>query len=930
MESLRVWKAFLGIGDAPVALEGHLGPEIRGVGGQTEVSGWGRPETPNMVANPTDRALRIPGNLKAKGVAMHPSPTHAVAVGWRSPVSARVRVTSAVAHAHPECGNGVTWSLEVRQGATRRRLQQGVSAGGGPAKTAEVSGLELHVGDVVSLLIGPRDGNHSCDLTDVDLVIETESEAGAAGAVPRWSLTADVASDVLAGNPHADRQGNPGVWHFYAEPVQGGDSGWTVPEGSILARWHAVEAGPERDRLAQAFQELLIADSPAEATPAADRRLRDEILSLHGPLLSSVRRLGLKLPQGTTPYAGAEAYGLDPARFGRDPEGNEVEGRSLAVRAPSVVEVRFPAEMIAGAELVTTARLDPVHGREGTVQVQLTSGTVTERQRLQAGEPILVHPGSEAESRVSAGMETLRQWFPAAVCYPRVVPVDEVVTLALYHREDESLKRLMLDDAGRVAIDRLWDELHFISHDALGLVDAFQQLMEYATQDSNPALFEPMRKPIMEGAETFRARLRSAEPAHWEALLRFVERAYRRPLDDAGRAGLRTLYDRLRASDLPPEEAFRSVVARVLVSPAFLYRPEVPGPGRESVSVSDWEQATRLSYFLWSTVPDDALRAAAAAGRLREPAGLLAEARRMLRDPKVRRLAVEFGCQWLHIHGFDELDEKSERHFPEFATVRGPMYEEAIRFFTDFFAEDRSVLELIDSDHAFLNETVAKHYGVPGVVGTEWRRVGGMRAVGRGGVLGLGATLAKQSGASRTSPILRGNWVAEVLLGFKLPKPPKNVPPLPEDENATEGLTLRQVVERHSSVPECAGCHRHIDAYGFALEGFDAVGRARERDAADRTIDTFVALPDGTRVSGAGGLRRYLLEQRREVFVTQFCRKLLGYALGRGVRLSDKPLLAEMQSQLAAHEYRISAALEVLLVSRQFREIRGAAVADEP
>ena len=175
----------------------------------------------------------------------------------------------------------------------------------------------------------------------------------------------------------------------------------------------------------------------------------------------------------------------------------------------------------------------------------------------------------------------------------------------------------------------------------------------------------------------------------------------------------------------------------------------------------------------------------------------------MLADPRVRRLATEFACQWLHIRDFDTLDEKSERHFPTFAALRGPMYEESIRFFTDLFQRDGSVLGLLDADHTFLNEALAKFYGIPGVSGDEWRRVDGVKKFRRGGILALATTLAKQSGASRTSPILRGNWVAEALLGDKLPRPPKDVPRLPEDE-ATDALTVRQLTEKHTSDPLCS------------------------------------------------------------------------------------------------------------------------------
>jgi len=334
----------------------------------------------------------------------------------------------------------------------------------------------------------------------------------------------------------------------------------------------------------------------------------------------------------------------------------------------------------------------------------------------------------------------------------------------------------------------------------------------------------------------------------------------------------------------------------------------------------------------------------------------------MLRDPRVRRLATEFACAWLHIYGFDELGEKSDRHFPTFTALRGPMYEESIRFFTDLFQRDGSVLNILDADYTFLNEALAKHYGIPDSVfrssrreeaqtefrnpkseirngrslvtsaaTTEddgWRRVDGIKKFARGGILGMATTLAKQSGASRTSPILRGNWVTEVLLGEKLPRPPKDVPRLPEDE-ATETLTVRQLTEKHSTDPKCYGCHRRMDPYGYALESFDAIGRHRHRDLGDRPIETRAKTMDGAEFDGLEGLRDYLLTKRRDAFLKQFCRKLLGYSLGCCVQLSDGPLISEMRDQLTKHDYHITAAIETIVLSKQFREIRGNEMASE-
>jgi Protein of unknown function (DUF1588)/Protein of unknown function (DUF1585) len=196
---------------------------------------------------------------------------------------------------------------------------------------------------------------------------------------------------------------------------------------------------------------------------------------------------------------------------------------------------------------------------------------------------------------------------------------------------------------------------------------------------------------------------------------------------------------------------------------------------------------------------------------------------------------------------------------------------------------------------------------------------------GRGGILAFAAVLSKQSGASRTSPILRGNWISEVLLGEKLPRPPKGVPVLPDDEADAAGLTVRELVERHSREEQCMRCHKRIDAYGFALEGYDAIGKKRDRDVANRVIDSEVSLPDGTELDGFSGLRRYLTTRQGATIERQFCRKLLGYAIGRAVQLSDEPLLDDIQAALREQQERVSVAVEKIVLSPQFLQIRGAA-----
>jgi mono/diheme cytochrome c family protein len=535
-------------------------------------------------------------------------------------------------------------------------------------------------------------------------------------------------------------------------------------------------------------------------------------------------------------------------------------------------------------------------------------------------------PDSPAFRRRLDGYAAFRQVFPLFLCFPKVVPEDETVTLKMFHREDEPLARLFLDDAPARRLDRLWEELRFISRQPAAEYAYLPQLMAYTTQDT-PKEFQQFfidRKPLFrKKAEAFEAEEAAAVPAQLHALADFADRAYRRPLRDDERQRLLDLHAALRKKGVSHDEAFRTVLARVLVTPHFLYRIENPPPGTKPGPVSDLELATRLSYFLWATMPDDELRRLAQAGQLRDATTLRSQAERMLKSPRVRGLATEFGLQWLHVRDIREHKEKSETLFPMFDDkLRDAFFEEAAHLFANLFQNDRSLLELIDGDRVFVNETLAKHYGLTDVQGPEWRKLEGTRKLGRGGVLTLASVLTKQAGASRTSPVLRGNWVVQTLLGEKLPRPPANVPQLPEGED-TSKLSVRQLVEQHTRDSRCAHCHVRIDPFGFALEGYDPVGRRRQKDLAGRPVDTQASLRDGVTFDGIDGLRRYLLKERRDDFLRNFCRKLLGYALGRSVALSDQPLIEEMLQSLRANDYRVSAAILPIVQSTQFRYIRG-------
>ncbi|MFN7730849.1 MAG: DUF1592 domain-containing protein [Pirellula sp.] len=903
------------------------------------VTGWGAEDALSVVANASNDHVRVPGNMPPKSVGVHPSPSRSVVVAFRSPVTASMRCNGMVRHAHTECGNGIAWRLEVRRGALHQTLASGFSNGANAVPFGPLDGLRVREGEEIALVVEPRDGNHSCDLTNIEL--EIASEAG------KWSLTNDIVDNILAGNPHADASGRPGVWEFFSEAVVAGSGNALIPSGSALAAWLNAADSNDRLQLAERVEQLIgpkFSELPADSP---DRVLAMQLRSPGGPFfLAAMAAARATRPSPDAANSGA-VYGLAEKYFSPLPDGTAVPEGAARFVEPGVMPIRLPSSIAAGAQLAASGRLHPVAGQSGSVQfrwtleppaaaqVSIPQTTIVQRdpnwstpvRQALVDTPILVAPGGSAQSRIAEGFAEFRKWFPIALCYPKIVPVDEVVTLTLFYREDEPLKQLMLSDTDAKALDRLWDELHFVSRDALKLVDAYEQLWQFATQDADPSAFEPLREPIQQRANAFKQQLVDARTYHLESVLQWAAKAFRRPLSESEAEGLALLYSSLRRADISHEEAIRLLVARILVSPEFLYRLETPGPGADAQRVSALELANRISYFLWSSSPDDALMQSALDGTLRDPAVLRHHALRMLADPRAQRMAVEFGCMWLHIRDLDQLNEKSETHFPEFTELRQDLYQEAIHFLSDAFQNDGTVMGLLTADHAFVNERLARFYGIPKESADAWQKIEGVRAYGRGGILTLGAVLAKQSGASRTSPILRGNWLCEVLLGEKLPKPPKNVPVL--SEVPPQGVSERQLIEQHSSDPACAKCHRRIDPYGFALEGYDAIGRFRWKDVAGQAIDTSTQLPDGTQIRDAEALSTYLATTRAEEFVKQFNRKLLGYALGRSVQLSDEPFLASLYQRQKENDYNLKETVITILLSPQFQGIRGREHVDE-
>lgn len=552
-----------------------------------------------------------------------------------------------------------------------------------------------------------------------------------------------------------------------------------------------------------------------------------------------------------------------------------------------------------------------------------------------------------------------------------------------YFRDDTPLMELILDDQQRKELDTLWLEFDTIADfttrtyvqfffNQSGEVEgrgresgSFRRSDEEVTSEkvifsirdtylakagtsADELAAEAIREHFARVNATIRAVEKArldGEPVQLEALLSFAARAYRRPLTSAERDDLLSYYHGLRDKNgLPHEDAMRDMIVLVLMSPDFCYRVDAMGgsapavisqhkagsrrPVKVSIERSSplpaFALASRLSYFLWSSLPDDELRKLAASGDLQKPEVLTAQVRRMLQDPRARALATEFAGNWLDFRRFEDHNSVDRTRFPIFTNeLRQAMFEEPVRFIEDVIQHDRSVLDLLYAKHTFVNPVLARHYGITAVrmKSGQWFRVDDARRYGRGGLLPMAVFLTRNSPGLRTSPVKRGYWVAKTVLGEVIPPPPPTVPELPSDE-AKMDLPLRQMLAKHRENPSCAGCHARFDSFGLAFEGYGPVGEQRTKDLAGRPVDTHAEFPGGSQGNGLDDLLAYIKAHREKDFVNNLQRKILVYALGRSIQLSDEPLLDEMRKSFDASGQRISSLINSIVVSPQFRNQR--------
>ncbi len=530
-----------------------------------------------------------------------------------------------------------------------------------------------------------------------------------------------------------------------------------------------------------------------------------------------------------------------------------------------------------------------------------------------------------------------------------------------YFRDDQPLYDLILDDIQKHELNTLWQELDFISLAPLRqfsssiwfdraeagflreaqfdpfraedqdcaspekfakFVQVYLEKIRLHTDDSTVIrAFEDHFRIAEESIRSLeRARL-AAEPAQLASLLLLAQRAYRHPLSDDERTSLSTFYQSLRTqSGLNHEESIRECLVSILMSPTFCYRIDSAGSGPNIQPLDDYSLASRLSYFLWSGLPDDELLQHAAAGDLHHPDVLLGQTHRLLRDSRVRALATEFGGNWLDFRRFEEHNAVDRERFKSFNNdLRKAMFEEPVRLLDHIFQNDRPITDLLFADYTFVNASLARHYGMPPVAGDlqNWVRVDQASQYQRGGLLPMAVFLTKNAPGLRTSPVKRGFWVVRRVLGEHIPPPPPKVPELPSDESKLQ-LSLRETLARHRADASCAACHARFDSFGLVFEGFGPVGETRTIDLAGRPVDTSAPFADNSEREGIGGLKQYIREYRQRDFVDNFSRKLLAFALGRNLQLSDEILVEQMRANLEKNGYAFNNAVDTIVTSSQF------------
>ena len=398
---------------------------------------------------------------------------------------------------------------------------------------------------------------------------------------------------------------------------------------------------------------------------------------------------------------------------------------------------------------------------------------------------------------------------------------------------------------------------------------------------------------------------------------RFASRAFRRPVTKDELKGLVSIYEKDRKRGKEYLESLKLSLTAVLVSPKFLYRLEKKRTGEKYYKLNDYELASRLSFFLWMSIPDDELTKLAAKGELSKPGVMEKQVMRMIKDKKSESFTGQFITQWLGVYKIGKEVQPDPKTFKGFEQLKPLMIKELKMYFSGMVRENRNAFEIIDSDYTYVNDKLAKHYRLRGVRGSEFKKVK-IKNKTRGGVLGMAAVLtASTAHPTRTSPVDRGKWVLEELLGEKLPDPPADVPPL-DEKAGKEGqkLTFRQSLEKHQEDEGCAVCHRKIDPIGFGLENFDSIGRFRTK-IGGKPIDSVGILPSGEKFKNVQELKAILMK-KEDKFSRNIVEKMLSFALGRKLKFYDEPAVMEITKKFKASDYKIQSLIVAIVKSKPF------------
>ncbi len=649
--------------------------------------------------------------------------------------------------------------------------------------------------------------------------------------------------------------------------------------------------------------------------------------------------------------------------FGKSPDGTELGPEDFATQGSASFEitkpengnvlVQFDAELGRDHDqvfrIILSDRADG--GARGIPTRALIADPKSEGFRaFKAGflELVALMPPNSQSEPTPSDKDPIPQPFDSTYNVPEHDTFDNDVK---YVRDDRFVYLNMLDDALRARVDYAWKDLYLSfnyhtnyirilgEHYKVDLKKTTIDQIDAARLASMPAEMQRYMKPLLADYKNAIAAQEAAKPRHIEDCLKFAARAWRRPLTDKEKLSLRGFYSKTLAADADHRAAIRAVIARVLVAPQFLYRVEQASAGGgayrtianvapQMTPLSGYELASRMSYFLWSSIPDEELSRAAAAGELNDPKQIRRQAKRMLADPKARRIATEFFGQWLGFYHFDEFKGVDTTRFPEFTSeVKESMYNEAVSFFEHIVRNDKPIRDILFADYTFLNQPLAKFYGVKNDVKSkaEMERIDGANSFQRGGLLRLGAVLTATSAPLRTSPVKRGDWILRRVLGTPVPPPPADAGSIPADDKMFGGMTLKQKLTSHKRNATCANCHVRIDPLGFSLEHFDSTGRWREKYVDGKTIEDSDVLSDKTPINGIDGLLGYLKSKEDQVRRT-LSYKLIGFALGRTVLASDQPLVDRLVK--AGGEATFSALAAEIVTSKQFRN--HAAASDAP